>query len=243
MRSMNAINNLEMIVEVKDIHFEYPTRPGALSFSLSVPIFGVKKGEQWMIVGPSGSGKSTILNLISGELVPSDGSVRVLGKCMNAMTYDERQAFRIENIGYVFQDFPLVPYLNALQNIVFPFRINPHLQLSEDVVERAHALLNRLGLINKHDRMPSELSQGERQRVAIARALIVKPKILLADEPTAGLDLHRSHAVMDLLESVATDEGAGLIVVSHEPQIVNRFHNVFDLSLLDRNGIDSGTVR
>lgn len=243
MTSMNAVNNLEMIVEVNDVHFEYPSRKGTPSFSLSIPDFAVHQGEQWMIVGPSGSGKSTILNLISGELVASDGSVKVLGHCLNTMAYDERQAFRIENIGYVFQDFPLVPYLNALQNIVFPFRINPHLQLSEDVVERAHALLNRLGLINKHDRMPAELSQGERQRVAIARALIVKPRLLLADEPTAGLDLYRSHAVLDLLESVASDEGAGLIVVSHEPQIVKRFHNVFDLSLLDQNGADLGDLR
>ena len=243
MSSTNTINNTEVIVEIQDVHFEYPARKGASSFSLSIPNFGVRQGEQWMIVGPSGSGKSTILNLISGELVPSGGSVKVLGHGLNTMAYDERQAFRIENIGYVFQDFPLVPYLNALQNIVFPFRINPHLVLSEDVVERARAMLNRLGLINKHDRMPSELSQGERQRVAIARSLIVKPRLLLADEPTAGLDLHRSHTVLDLLESVASDEGAGLIVVSHEPEIVNRFHNVFDLSLLAQNGIDSGGVR
>ena len=136
---------------------------------------------------------------------------------------------QIANIGYVFQDFPLVPYLNVVQNIVFPYRVNPSLILKEEVFERAHALLNRLGLKNKAQRMPAELSQGERQRVAIARALIAKPKLILADEPTAGLDLARSHAVLDLLEGIARDESAGLIVVSHEPQIVERFQHVLEL--------------
>ena len=132
-------------------------------------------------------------------------------------------------MGYVFQDFPLVPYLNVVQNIVFPYRVNPELILSTDAFDRADSLLRRLGLSDKASRMPSELSQGERQRVAIARALIAKPRLILADEPTAGLDLDRSHDVLDLLEGIATEEGAGLIVVSHEPQIVERFNHVLSL--------------
>lgn len=236
MRDTNSKRKSQMIVQISNVHFEYPSREGGSGFGLSIPSFTVQRGEHWIIVGPSGSGKSTILNLISGELISNSGSVEVLQHRLEMMSFDERQAFRIENIGYVFQDFPLIPYLNVLQNIVFPFRINPHLTLSQDVVERAHDLLNRLGLTNKHGRMPSQLSQGERQRVAIARALIGKPKLLLADEPTAGLDLSRSHAVLELLENIASEEETGLIVVSHEPQIVNRFDNVFDLNTIGLGG-------
>ena len=226
---MTSVNQLETIVRLEGVQFAYPERKGVPKPHITVPDLIVYMGEHWMIVGPSGSGKSTILNLISGELIPQAGSVEVLGQSVHEFSFAERQSFRIANIGYVFQDFPLVPYLNVLQNIVFPYRVNPDIVLTEDSFERAHSLLTRLGLDNKEDRMPSELSQGERQRVAIARALITKPRLILADEPTAGLDLDRSHAVLDLLEGIARDEDAGLVVVSHEPQIVERFNHVLSL--------------
>ena len=229
---MTSFNQTEPIAQLDGVEFAYPKRNDLPSFPIAVPNLTVQVGEHWIIVGPSGSGKSTILNLISGELVPQSGLVQVLGRSVHELTLAERQSFRIANIGYVFQDFPLVPYLNVLQNIVFPYRVNPELKLTSDSFDRARSLLERLGLFNKEHRMPSELSQGERQRVAIARALIAKPRLILADEPTAGLDLERSHDVLDLLEGIAADEGAGLIVVSHEPQIVERFNHV--LSLEDR---------
>ncbi len=226
---MTSFTQTELIVQLDSVEFAYPKRKDTPSSSISVPDLTVQVGEHWMIVGPSGSGKSTILNLISGELVPQSGLVQVLGRSVHELTLAERQSFRIANIGYVFQDFPLVPYLNVVQNIVFPYRVNPELILSTDAFDRADSLLRRLGLSDKASRMPSELSQGERQRVAIARALIAKPRLILADEPTAGLDLERSHDVLDLLEGIATEEGAGLIVVSHEPQIVERFNHVLSL--------------
>ena len=226
---MTSSKQSKTIVMLDGIEFAYPERNGAPQSAILVPDLEVQMGEHWMIVGPSGSGKSTILNLISGELVPQAGVVTVLGSSVHTMSLSDRQSFRIANIGYIFQDFPLVPYLNVLQNIVFPYRVNPGLRLTAASFERAHTLLRRLGLVQKEKRMPSELSQGERQRVAIARALIAKPRLILADEPTAGLDLKRSHDVLDLLEGIAIDEGAGLIVVSHEPQIVERFTHVLSL--------------
>ena len=226
---MTVDNPLETIVRLKSVQFAYPERKGVSSSCIIVPDLTVQIGEHWMIVGPSGSGKSTILNLISGELVPQSGVVQVLGRTVHDLSLAERQAFRIANIGYVFQDFPLVPYLNVLENIVFPYRVNPELILTAESFDRAHFLLHRLGLDNKESRKPSELSQGERQRVAIARALIAKPRLILADEPTAGLDLTRSQVVLDLLEGIAADEGTGLMVVSHEPQIVERFNHVLTL--------------
>ena len=226
---MTLFNQTESIVQLDCVEFAYPERNGLPSSSILVPDLTVQVGEHWIIVGPSGSGKSTILNLISGELVPQSGTVQVLGRSVHELTLAERQSFRIANIGYIFQDFPLVPYLNVVQNIVFPYRVNPELILSADSFGRADSLIQRLGLSNKALRMPSELSQGERQRVAIARALIAKPRLILADEPTAGLDLERSHGVLDLLEGIAAEAGAGLIVVSHEPQIVERFNHVLSL--------------
>ena len=226
---MTTSNPVGPIVNLDGVSFAYPDSKGLPTFSINIPDLQIHLEEHWMIIGPSGSGKSTILNLISGELVPQSGCVDVLGHPIHNLTFDERQSFRIANIGYVFQDFPLVPYLNVSQNIVFPYRVNPSLILTGEVFERAHSLLKRLDLEDKSQRMPTELSQGERQRVAIARALIAKPKLILADEPTAGLDMARSHAVLDLLEGIATDEGAGLIVVSHEPQIVERFKHVLAL--------------
>ena len=226
---MTSVNQVETIVRLEGVRFAYPEREGVPQSHITVPDLSVSMNEHWMIVGPSGSGKSTILNLISGELIPQVGSVEVLGQSVHDLSFAERQSFRIANIGYVFQDFPLVPYLNVLQNIVFPYRVNPELVLTEDSFDRAYTLLERLGLYNKEKRMPSELSQGERQRVAIARALITKPRLILADEPTAGLDLTRSHAVLDLLEGIARDEETGLLVVSHEPQIVERFNHVLSL--------------
>ena len=226
---MSPSNLVDPIVNLDAVSFAYLDRKGAPTFPINIPNIRICTGEHWMIVGPSGSGKSTILNLISGELVPQSGCVEVLGEPIHKYSLNERQSFRIANIGYIFQDFPLVPYLNVVQNIVFPYRVNPSLVLTTDVFGRAHSLLTQLGLDDKAQRMPAELSQGERQRVAIARALIAKPKLILADEPTAGLDMERSHDVLDLLEGIAKDEGTGLIVVSHEPQIVSRFAHVLAL--------------
>ena len=226
---MTLLNQARTIVRLDGVEFAYPDRLGIPRSFIPIPDLTVQDGEHWMIVGPSGSGKSTLLNLISGELIPQSGTVEVLGQAVHDLSFAKRQSFRIANIGYVFQDFPLVPYLNVLQNVVLPYRVNPELALTTACFDRAHTLLERLGLYNKDKRMPSELSQGERQRVAIARALIAKPRLILADEPTAGLDLKRSHGVLDLIENIATDEGAGLIVVSHEPQIVERFTHVLAL--------------
>lgn len=217
------------IVSMSSVHFTYPARKGTPTFSINVPDFTLASGGRCMLMGESGSGKSTILNLVAGELVANQGTVTVLGQDLNRLDEAERQAFRIANIGYIFQSFPLVPYLTALQNVILPYRINPHLTLGTEVTNHAHELLDGLGLQQKSSRKPHELSQGERQRVAIARALITKPQLILADEPTAGLDIARSHAVMDVLDNIVQESGVGLLVVSHEPQIVERFEQVVRL--------------
>lgn len=219
----------DVIVSVKEAYFSYPSRKDVPSFGLEMPNFTIQSGEQLMLMGPSGSGKSTLLNIVAGELVPQRGEVLVLGERIDQLSESERQAFRIANVGFVFQDFPLVPYLDSIQNVLFPYRINPHLKLTATVYDRARLLLDNVGLSTKSGRYPSELSQGERQRVAIARALIANPRLILADEPTAGLDIKRSHEIVALLQEIAINQGIGLLVVSHEPQIVDRFQDVLRL--------------
>ena len=210
-------------IEIHNLRFEYPKRDEEESFVLSLAEWTLAEGESAVLYGPSGCGKSTLLNLIAGSLPVSEGSLRVLGLEMRAMREAEKRAHRIQNIGFVFQDFPLVSYLTALENVLLPYRINPVLKLSASTRERAVQLLERLGLQGKEQRRPHALSQGERQRVAIARALIVQPKILLADEPTAGLDPKRSHQILDELEVWVKERGLSLLVVTHDASLRERF--------------------
>lgn len=139
------------------------------------------------------------------------------------MTESQRRAHRIRHLGFVFQDFPLVEYLDARENVLLPFRLNPALELGPEDRERADRLLADLGLGGRRDRRPGKLSQGERQRVAIARALVTEPQLLLADEPTAGLDPAQGQSVLQLLERLCDERGLTLVLVSHDPAVLARF--------------------
>lgn len=206
-----------------DLRFAYPHQPGTAPFSLHLPAWSVPAGGRAALYGPSGCGKSTLLNLVAGILQPTSGSLEVAGKAMTALSEAERRAWRIRTMGFVFQDYPLVDYLSAVDNVLFPYRLNPALRLDGAARARALALLADLGLGDKVKRRPHQLSQGERQRVAIARALVTEPRLLLADEPTAGLDPERSTQVLDLLESLCADRGLTLLLVSHDPAVLSRF--------------------
>lgn len=216
------------VIRMRDVVFAYRSRrPDA--FSLSLSSWDVAEGERVALYGPSGSGKSTILGLISGQLVPDSGSVEVLGTELSALPEARRRAHRIRNMGFVFQDFPLVEYLDALENVTFPYRLNPALRLDRAVNRRARDLLEELGLGGMLRRRPAQLSQGERHRLGIARALITEPRLLLADEPTTGLDAERAAAVMDLI-----DRGITLVMVTHDRSLLPRFDRAVDMrSLLE----------
>ena len=225
-------NPIEYSIDIQNILFSYDKNlyhsTHKHQFFLQLPKFQTRAGEQWMLVGPSGCGKSTLLNIIAGELLVQEGQVRVCGQNITSLSLEERQAFRIQHIGFIFQDFPLVPYLSAVENVLFPYRINPHLSLDAHVVERAKQLLESVGLETKNSNRPAELSQGERQRVAIARALITEPSIILADEPTAGLDASRADVVMDILDAIVEKTQITLVVVTHDRHIQSRYTNVIE---------------
>ena len=174
----------------------------------------IREGEFVGITGPSGSGKSTLLHLVGLLDEPSGGSISIGGTDVLALSDDERTLFRLTRIGYIFQDYALVPDMTALENVVLPTLA---LGTGErEGVRRATDLLRRVGLAERTDHLPAELSGGEQQRIAIARALVNAPALLLADEPCANLDSRASTMVLDLIASINRELGQTVLMVSHE---------------------------
>ena len=198
-------------------------------FSMDLPAFEVREGARVVLHGPSGCGKSTLLNLVAGALVPDSGTLQVCGTDLAQLSESQRRAWRVQNVGFVFQDYPLVDYLSALDNVLLPYRLNSALTLDSSARARAESLLKALDLGDKLRRRPDQLSQGERQRVAIARAVVTQPRLLLADEPTTGLDPERSAAVLDLLDALVSENQLTLLLVSHDPSVQARFEQHLDM--------------
>jgi putative ABC transport system ATP-binding protein len=214
------------MIEIRDLRFAYPGD----GFSLQVGEMKVAEGEQLAWVGPSGTGKTTLLSLVAGIVLPVAGEVQSCGVKLTELSEAARRDFRIANIGLVFQDFALLDYLNILDNILLPYRINRSLVLNEQVRKRAEGLAVGLGLGQLLGRRPGELSQGERQRVAVCRALVTSPKLVLADEPTANLDSNNGGLVLDALQQHAEEQGATLVVVTHDESVSGRMQRVLDVS-------------
>ena len=214
------------MVRVEDVTFAYPGG----GFRLRVPEFTLGDRERVAIVGPSGSGKTTLLNLIAGILTPQSGRVDVVGTDVAGLSDTDRRRFRASTIGFVFQDFALLDYLPARQNILYPYRITPALKLDQDARDRAAALAEACGIGDKLDRHPSQLSQGEQQRVAICRALVTQPKLILSDEATGNLDPDSKARILDLLFEQADRAGAAVLAVTHDHELLPRFERVEDFA-------------
>lgn len=190
----------------------------------------IAQGEAVAVMGPSGSGKSTLLQLIGGVDYPTVGSVQVEGKDPKRLSDGKRAKFRLNTVGFVFQQFYLQPFLSALDNVALPMRLN---RVSGSRARmRAKELLIKVGLGEKLSSRPAELSGGEMQRVAIARALANNPKVLLADEPTGNLDRDNADAVVAIFKNLAS-EGTTVIVVTHDEKVASNFKRVVRLE----NGI------
>jgi len=214
------------VIDIRDLRFGYPV--GA--FRLDVPSFRMRHGEKFAVIGPSGSGKSTLLNLVSGIITPERGIIRVADTELGALGDARRRDFRIRTIGFVFQDFELLDYLNVLDNILHPYRITGALRLNAIVRERAEALADRMGIGDKLKQRASDLSHGEKQRVAICRALLPGPKLLLADEATGNLDPPNKGRILDLLFDSVDAYGATLLAVTHDHELLPRFDRVVDFA-------------
>lgn len=214
------------MIELRDVRFEY-TLGG---FSLFVPQLSIAPGAKVAAIGPSGSGKTTLLNLVSGIERPSVGEVETDGVRVDGLSPAARRSFRITHLGFVFQDFLLLDYLDVLQNILYPYRLHRDLNLDRETQARARELAANLGIERLLERRPDELSQGERQRVAIARALITAPKLILADEPTGNLDPATKRQVLDLLFEQCDALRTTLLMVTHDHGLLDRFDQVVDVS-------------
>ena len=212
------------MIEIEALEFHYPQG----EFHLSIPRMSVGQGEKVAVIGPSGSGKTTLLNLIAGISCPQQGAVNVAGQTVSSFSDAGRRDFRITNIGFVFQDFELLDYLNVLDNILHPYRITRALKLTQQVQQRAIDLSNGLEIGDKLKRFSGELSQGEKQRAAICRALLPQPRLILADEATGNLDPRNKGRILDLLFENVESHGASLLAVTHDHELLPRFDRVID---------------
>ena len=202
------------ILETTDLKKYYGTEPN-ITKALDGVTLSIEQGEFVAIVGTSGSGKSTLLNMMGGLDVPTSGSVKVKEKELSEMKDEELTIFRRRNIGFVFQNYNLVPILNVYENIVLP------VELDGDTVDKTFLseIVRMLALDDKLTNMPNSLSGGQQQRVAIARALITKPAIVLADEPTGNLDSRTSNDVLGLLKMTSSKFKQTLIMITHTNEI------------------------
>ena len=178
----------------------------------------IREGETVAIVGTSGAGKSTLMTLLAGLDVPTSGEISLLGQPLSQLDDEARAKIRSESVGFVFQSFLLIPSLSALQNVTLPCLLKGE----DEDIERATALLESVGLKDRLDHLPSQLSGGEQQRVALARAFMIKPKILFADEPTGNLDLQTAAKIVELLFELNSSHATTLVLVTHDPTLAQR---------------------
>ncbi len=212
------------MITIADLEFRFPHS----DFHLVVPSLQVARAEHLAIIGPSGSGKTTLLYLIAGILSPARGTIRVQDRDLGALGDAALRAFRITQIGLVFQGFELISYLDVFENILLPYRLNAALRLEPEVLRRAERLAEETGITHRLRYLPHRLSQGEKQRVTICRAMLPEPPLLLADEPTGNLDPSAKHRVVDLLFQQAGRTAATLLMVTHDTEIAARFPRVIN---------------
>jgi len=199
-----------------DVTKRYESGGGGSVTALSQVDFAVAGGEVVAVVGPSGSGKSTMLNILGLLDEPSEGSVELRGETTAGLSAAERTDARRESLGFVFQDFHLLPTLSAVENVRLPTAFLPG-----DATDRARELLELVGLGDRLDHTPDELSGGQKQRVAIARALVNEPDVLLADEPTGNLDRDTGTAILEEIRRIADEAGVGVVAVTHDDLVTD----------------------
>lgn len=214
------------MLKVQHLTKSYPTAAGELTVLKSVN-FDLGLGESLAILGPSGSGKTTLLGLCAGLDQPSAGAVVLAGEAIQTMSEDERARVRNEHVGFVFQNFQLVPTLTALENVLVPLELRG--EGGDEAERRARELLGRVGLDDRNDHYPVQLSGGEQQRVALARAFINEPKILFCDEPTGNLDGDTAQKVEELIFGLNRENQTTLVVVTHDLELAQKCSRVLKL--------------
>lgn len=184
----------------------------------------IEKGEFIAVVGPSGSGKTTLLNMIGGIDDSTSGEVIIDGQNITEMSEKTKISFRRDNVGFIFQDYSLLPVLTALENVEFIMQLQGHTE--SECTQRASTLLQRVGLKDQQDKRPAKLSGGQQQRVAVARALAPSPKFVMADEPTANLDAKSTSELLDIMQQLNEQEGTTFIFSTHDNRVITRAQRI-----------------
>ena len=206
----------EIAISVREVVKEFPVGDSVIRVLHGVSV-DVKAGELTYLVGESGSGKTTLISIIAGILYPTSGDVSVFGTDIYKLSDTALVKFRLATIGFIFQQYNLIPTLTAAENAAIPL-IADGMKRSE-AIEQGRVLLEKLNIGNQADKFPRQLSGGQQQRVAIARALVHQPKLIVCDEPTAALDARSGRRVMDLLREVALSQDRAVIIVTHDNRI------------------------
>lgn len=218
-----------LLLEISHLKKSYAAPDGGIHVVVDVPDFKLEAQSQVALSGESGSGKTTFLNLIAGILAPDTGSIKLNGQELAGLAESARDRVRATTIGYIFQTFNLLQGYTALENVLLGMSFGPGADR-----EFAKALLKRVGLDAKLNHLPRQLSTGQQQRVAVARALANRPKLVLADEPTGNLDHANAREAMKLIREACRENGAALLLVSHDREVLGQFENVQELGELNR---------
>jgi putative ABC transport system ATP-binding protein len=216
------------VVDLQDVSFKYP---GARRPALVVSSFAMSNGEKIFLRGPSGTGKTTMLGIVAGLHRPQKGRVKILGQDLAQMSHSARDGFRGKHIGYIFQMFNLIPYLNVLDNVLVQSDLFS--RRTPELIRRAEAMLERLGLAGERGRSVTELSVGQQQRVAAARALVTHPELVIADEPTSALDTDLRASFLEVLFQLCAEEKSALLFVSHDATLQAHFDRVVELASIN----------
>ena len=222
----------DVIIETIDLHRGYQIGRKSIEVLQGIDL-QIQRGEKVFLCGPSGAGKTTLLYTLAGLEPPEKGIVRVAGIDIYALGRREQSRFRNQQIGYIFQNYHLLPELTALENVAVPGAIS-----GRNTTALALKALARVGLRDRSDHLPAELSGGEQQRVAIARAIVNQPKVLFADEPTGNLDSSNSAEIMRILFELANEQGVTLVVVTHDQNLAK----AGDRTLIIKDGLIHSTA-
>ena len=206
------------LLQITDLRKAFTAPDGSVHEVVRIPRFSLEVRDQLALSGPSGTGKTTFLHLIAGILAPDSGKLVLDGVEMSALAEPARDRLRATSIGYIFQTFNLLQGFTALENVLLGMSFGPGADRS-----RAEALLRRVGLGDRLDHFPRQLSTGQQQRIAVARALANRPKLVLADEPTGNLDAANAREALALIRGACAEDGAALLLVSHDPEVLASF--------------------
>jgi putative ABC transport system ATP-binding protein len=224
--SLNYAKNSKIAIAARGVEMVFTNGSNSYHALKNINL-DIHKGDIQLLMGPSGSGKTTLLSILAGILTPTSGKVKLLGKEITNLSKQKLANFRLKNIGFIFQGFNLFPALTALENIELALNIQG--TFGKKAREESYFLLSQVGLASKAHSLPRDLSGGQKQRVAIARALTGHPPLIMADEPTAALDSKSGHAVTELLRNLAKEEGCTVLMVTHDPRIVDVADRIFHL--------------